>query len=189
MHMRCLAGSAALIVVLAAASAARAEQAARSREDAQYNERIAEGHRLTKNNELPAALRAYQRALEVRRDDAMATYFIACVHRAQGDLDQALTSFQEVVRLAGDQDPVLHARALMNIAFVREAQRDFTAAREAWRAYTAFIEGHARVPDYTANARQRLDAITTWEELDQAYEPVRRRIRDGAPATPAAPRR
>lgn len=187
MHMRCLAGSVVLIVLLAA-SAARAEQAstapARSREDAQYNERIAEGHRLTKNNELPAALRAYQRALEVRRDDAMATYFVACVQRAQGNLDQALASFQEAARLAGDQDPVLNARALMNIAFVREAQRDFTAAREAWRAYVAFIEGHARVPDYTANARQRLDAITTWEELDQAYEPVRQRIAEGAPAAP-----
>jgi tetratricopeptide (TPR) repeat protein len=190
--MRRLAGL-SVIAVLAYASTAQAEEGAtpaRTKADTQYNERIAEGHRLIKSNDLPAALRAYQRALEARRNDAKATYFIACVHRAQDDLDQALTSFQEVLRLAGDDD-VLHARALMNVAFVREAQRDLAAAREAWRAYETFIDSHPRVPNYAPNARQRLDAITTWEELDQAYEPVRQRIREGEqPAAPTkAPRR
>jgi tetratricopeptide (TPR) repeat protein len=166
-----------LIVVAAmvcASSTAWAESADTTSEE--YTEQINDGHRQFANNDRDAALRAYRRALREGSDNAMATYYIACVQRAEGDFDAALETFQESARLAGESNPSLKARALMNIAFVQEARRDFPAAREAWRAYISFIESHSDVRSYVPNARERIAAITAWEELDAAYAPVRERI-------------
>lgn len=141
-----------------------------------YLERIVEGHRLYRNNEHEAALRAYRAALEGRADDPLATFFVGCAQRATGDLDGALATFRRAVELAGDSDASLHAQALWNVAMVQEARRELGEAREAWRAYITYAEAHSRVTTFVANARQRLDAITGVEELEATYVPVRERI-------------
>lgn len=174
--MRFLAGLSVFALILSS-TLAWAESS--DNESEEFVEQITEGHRLVVNNEHEAALRAYNRALQEGSDDAMATYFIACVQRATDNLDEALESFQSAARLAGDSNATLKLRALMNIAFVQEARRDLAAARAAWRAYIEFAEANSSARSYVQNARQRLDAITSWEELDAAYGPVRERIQAG----------
>ncbi len=173
--MRHFAMITSLILCMTSASA-WAEQSSADDSEAEYLQRLVEGHRLFGNNEHEAALRAYQAALEARPDDAQATYLIGCVHRAMSNLDEALESFQQAAQFAGEDNAALKARALMNVAFVCESQGELQAAREAWRAYITFAESHSGVTTFISNARQRLDTITNMEELDTAYGPVRQRI-------------
>jgi tetratricopeptide (TPR) repeat protein len=176
----------ALLSSILAASTARAEQASAELEaERLYLERLVEGHRLFANNQHDAALRAYTSALEARRDDAFATYLVACTQRAAGTLDEALATMRRAATLAGADD-ALEARALFNVGLIQEARRDLAAAREAWRAYIAFAESHEGLRTYVANARQRLDVITAVEELNAAYEPVRQRIAAGVPGPGAS---
>jgi len=111
----------------------------------------------------------------------MATYLIGCAQRAQGQMSQALESFQRAARLSGGDQVALHARALMNVALVSEAQNtsdhdNLAVAAEAWQVYIAFAEPHQDVPTYVANARQRLEVIRAYQELETAYSAVRQRI-------------
>lgn len=171
--MRGLVASLAALLLAAPASAPAEEGAG---EGARYLQHLVEGHRLYGENQHEAALRAYRSALEVMEDDALATYFVGCAQRAMGDLEEAVASFERAAELAGEGDAALQARALWNVAATQEARRELAAARRAWRAYIAFAESHQRVTTYVANARQRLGAITSVEELDAAYGPVRERI-------------
>ena len=149
-----------------------------------YPEAIEDGNRLYRSGDHEGALRAYRRALESGENEAMATFFVATAQRATGDLDGALASFRRTVTLAEGDNLAYRARALWNVAMILEARRDFTAAREAYRAYIAFAESQPGVITYAANARQRLDAITAVEELDATYEAVRERIRSRAASHP-----
>jgi tetratricopeptide (TPR) repeat protein len=164
------------VAVVLAGPVAWAEDAASRRADQAYMSHISEGHELFTNGSHDAALRAYREALTERRDDAAATYFIACAQRALGQNDEALASFRRAAQLAGSDDEALHARALMNVALVQELRRDLVAAAEAWQVYVAYAETHQRVPTYVANARQRLEAIQRVQELDTTYDAVRQRI-------------
>lgn len=184
--MRFLAGLSVVTMILSS-STVWAESS--DDESDEFVEQVTEGHRLFANNEREAALRAYRRALREGSNDAMATYFIACAQRAEGDLDEALESFQSAARLAGDSNAALKVRALMGVAFVQEARRDFAAARAAWRAYIEYAEAHSSARSYIQNARQRLDVITSWEELDAAYGPVRERIQAGEAGSSSQQRR
>lgn len=166
--------------IVLSSSLAWAEEAGEAEEptDRVYNERIQEGHRLYTNRVYQEALGAYQAALAERPNDPMAIYLIGCAQRALEQWDEALASFQRAARLAGADDPALHARALMNVALVHEAQNRLTEAAEAWQVYIAYAESHQDVPTYVPNARERLEVIQAYQDLDTAYTVVRRRIRE-----------
>lgn len=177
--MRCLANIITISLVLLSTSAWAEEAEEAESRDTTYVDRLQEGHRLYANNQHEAALTAYQAALDARSGDGYATYFVATTQRAAGNLDEALATFQLALERSNEDD-ALHARVLMNIAFLQEQRREFEAAREAWRAYIEFAEAHQDVATYVSNARQRLDAINAEVELDAAYEPVRQRIAERA---------
>ena len=137
---------------------------------------VQEGHQLVQRRQYAEAIEAYQRAVEAAGPDRWPWYFVACAQRAAGELDDALASFLGVAQAAGENDTALQGRALMNVAWVHESRRDWTAARAAWQSYIAFAEGHAAIERHVATARQRLDVITAIEDLEAAYVDVRQRI-------------
>jgi tetratricopeptide (TPR) repeat protein len=137
---------------------------------------VQEGHQLVQRRQYAEAIEAYQRAVEVPGTDSWPWYFVACAQRSAGQLDDALASFQGVAEAAAENDAALKGRALMNIAWVHESRRDWTAARAAWQSYIAFAEAHAAIERHVATARQRLDVITAIEDLEAAYVDVRQRI-------------
>ena len=141
---------------------------------------IQRGHRAFLARDFDTALAAYREAAMATPPVPIAHYFIGAAQHAKGQLDEALESFRTVARLAGDSDPALKAKALMNIAWILEEKQDLAGAREAWLEYKTWCTTHASIPGFPQTADERVAAIEKIQQLDQAYAAVRQRIADRA---------
>jgi len=141
---------------------------------------IQRGHRAFLARDFDTALAAYREAAMATPPVPIAHYFIGAAQHAKGQLDEALESFRTVARLAGDSDPALKAKALMNIAWILEEKQDLAGAREAWLEYRTWCTTHASIAGFPQTADERVAAIEKIQQLDQAYAAVRQRIADRA---------
>ncbi|MBI5498726.1 MAG: hypothetical protein HY907_00665 [Deltaproteobacteria bacterium] len=139
---------------------------------------IQRGHRAFQARDFDTALAAYREAAMSTPPLTIAHYFIGAAQRAKGSFDEAIESFRTASRLAGDSDPGLKAKALLNIAMTFEAKRDLASAREAWLEYKTWCTTHASIAGYPQIADERVAAIDAVQALDQNYEAVRQRIAD-----------
>jgi len=146
---------------------------------------IQRGHRAFLARDFDTALAAYREAAMATPPVPIAHYFIGAAQRAKGRFDEALESFRTVSRLAGDSDPALKAKALMNIAWTLEQKQDLAGAREAWLEYKTWCTTHASVAGFPQTADERVAAIERIQQLDRAYAAVRQRIAERAAQNPA----
>ncbi len=137
---------------------------------------IQRGHRAFIARDFDTALAAYREAAMATPPLPIAHYFIGSAQRAKGQLDEALESFRTVSRLAGESDAGLKAKALMNVAWTLELKRDLAGAREAWLEYKTWCTTHASIAGFPQTADERVAAIDTIRQLDEAYAAVRQRI-------------
>lgn len=144
-----------------------------------YTRAVQRGHDGAKRADWQTASDGYGEAASIRPRSGEPVLFQAMLLRARGDLPGALGRFREAARLAeatGQAEDGARAKALLGIAMVLEAQRQFADARTAFQAYVSFAESHGSVTTFPAVGRARVQAIDRVDELDQAYREVRERI-------------
>ena len=78
------------------------------------------------------------------------------------DLPGAIVSFQDAIKLDTERmlgffrPDDLNAKLLFVIADLRERQHKWQAAKDAWAAYSAFLQNHTKVLGYPATATERI---------------------------------
>ncbi|MBN2717876.1 MAG: hypothetical protein JXX14_18655 [Deltaproteobacteria bacterium] len=105
-----------------------------------------------------------------------AYYFIGCTLRAQGQYQEAVSMLASAATVAGDDDPVMNARALFVIATVWESARNFEKAKYAWIQYKAFAQSHSDAHPFIQIADAHIAAIDAHTQLVNQYEAVTARI-------------
>ena len=128
-------------------TAGRARFRLREAPDARSGEayRLAlDGWRAFERGSLADAARALDRSLALRPGDGVALYRRARVHRARGELDRALALLARAIEARPVLPPVFLALAYVEQAQTLEAQRDRTAAVEAYRRASRVFGADAR---------------------------------------------
>jgi len=154
-------------------------QPRRDEEAIAFTAAIQRGHDGAKRADWQAAADGYGEAASIRPRSGAPVLYQAMLARSRGDLPGALTKFRDSVRLAtatGAEEDSIHAKALLGIAMVLEAQRQLAEARTAFQEYVTFAEAHGGVLTFPATGQARVQAIDRVDELDQAYREVRERI-------------
>ena len=170
-----------LIALLALPSAALAQETAggeapRPGADA-YTQRTQAGIALLTGGDTPGALAAFREAIEMDGGRPMAPYYVAAAQRMSGELNAALTGFQQAAALAEAANaPRWRARALQGVADTLERMEGrIQYARSACQAYIAFADANQAVA-FPQMGRAHLAAIDRVLEQEGAYGDVRERF-------------
>jgi tetratricopeptide (TPR) repeat protein len=123
------------------------------------------------------AIATFQQAVQLDGSRPEAPYYIATAQRMSGDLQTALTGFQQAAALAQAANlPRWRARALEAAAFTLERMEGRVEdARTAWQEYARFADTNPTVADPQLG-RARVSAIDIMNEQETAYVNVRQRI-------------
>jgi tetratricopeptide (TPR) repeat protein len=178
----------ALVLVpaaLLAAPAALAEGGKRAKDGEEasagsggkYREACKEGNAKYAARDFPAAVAAYQKAIEIDPNNGLAHYFLGEAQEAAGNLVEAEAAWNRA-SLATDKDPALRARVLFCLADLKERQKKWDDARAAWQVYFDWASKYPNAGAFPGSAQSRQQAIDSAKKQDQAYAIVRQRIAD-----------
>src|SRR6185437_10045462 len=150
-----------------------------------YMELVVKGQAAYVARDLPGAIAAFQEAIKEKPDEMLAFYRLGEAEQESGKLDDAdkaweaalskrCTQGQGCERGKGADD--LKAKVMFNFAFLRERQQKWAAAKDAWQAYAAFLQGNSKIHGYPATAADRIKMIDRRVQLEIDYGKVKERI-------------
>jgi hypothetical protein len=134
------------------------------------------GHTLYLKQDYNGALNLYNIAKEMKTNDPLVLYFIACVQVRLNHLEEAMAALTAMKTLSGEKLPSLTAKALFMIAMIEEMRLDDERAIAAWTEYKTYLEGHDQLPGFVGTADARVAAIEKKRDQYKHYEIVRERI-------------
>jgi tetratricopeptide (TPR) repeat protein len=139
-----------------------------------YMEAIVKGEKQFVGGDASAAIASFQEATKLDAEKMLAFYRLGEAQIAAGKLEDADASFQAALGKKGNDD--LHAKVLFVIADLRERQGKWQAAKDAWSAYSAYLQNNPRARGYPASAvdRQKMADRRMKDEVD--YGKVKERI-------------
>lgn len=142
-----------------------------------YVQKVANGIRLLVARDFDGAIASLREAAGIEATNPIAHYYLGEAQRMKGELSEAIESFRTAARHAAQANEARwQARALQGVADTLERIPDrITEARTAWQEYARFADTHRDV-SFPEMARQRIQAIDTWTELELVTREVRNRI-------------
>jgi tetratricopeptide (TPR) repeat protein len=156
-----------------------------------YLRACAQGNAKYAARDFAGAIEQYQKAIELSPDQPLGHYLLGEAELASGSLTDADAAWTRAAQ-GSTGDAAMHARVLFVLADLKERERRPDDARFAWQSYLDWLEQHPSVPGFPATAQARVKVIDAAVKLDQACDPVRKRIaatKDGAvysdPAKPS----
>lgn len=158
-----------LLALVTAASAARSADPSGPPQKA-----MIAGDRATLARDFDAALAKYRAVVSEDPRNALAHYRIAQAQAMKGDLHEAEQAYFAALRFSGTDD-ALRARVLFCIADLRERQKAYDAAVEAW---TEYEKQGVKAPDSTphvAVAAERKNRIAEWKKALASAEQTKAR--------------
>lgn len=165
-----------LTLVLASTSALQAQDAPERRTASEYVQQVRRGMEQLANGDAVGAMTTLHEAIRAEPNQAAGHCQLGAAQRANGNVTDALTSFQTCARLARQSnDGVNEGRGLLGAAQILvldRSQRD--EARRAIAALRTFADTHALI--FAAPSAQALQqALDTIIELDAVSAEVRER--------------
>jgi tetratricopeptide (TPR) repeat protein len=139
-----------------------------------YMEFIAKGEASFVARDLPGAISTFQEAIKLDTDKMLGFYRLGEAQLASGKPEEAEIAWQSAVGKKGTDD--LHAKVLFVLADLRERQGKWQASKEAWDAYTAFLQNHAKAVGYPATAIERKKQVERRMKDEADYGVVKERI-------------
>jgi tetratricopeptide (TPR) repeat protein len=148
-----------------------------------YMELIVKGQATLVARDIPGAIASFQEAVKLRPDEMLAFYRLGEAEQEAGNLDDADKTWEAALSKKctqgcelskGPND--LKGKVLFNIAFLRERQQKWAAAKDAWESYAAFLQGNPKVHGYPATAADRIKQIDRRVQLEVDYGKVKERI-------------
>jgi tetratricopeptide (TPR) repeat protein len=139
-----------------------------------YMELVVKGEAAFVARDVPGAISAFQEAIKSEPDKMLAFYRLGEAELDSGKLDDADKTWEAALSKRGPDD--LKAKVMFVIAGLRERQQKWQAAKDAWTAYNAFLQGNPKVHGYPATAADRIKQIDRRVQLEQDYGKVKERI-------------
>jgi TolA-binding protein len=145
---------------------------------AKYKEACKDGSSKYAARDFTGAVAAFQHAIEIDPNDALAHYFLGEAQLAAGSLVEAEAAWNRASLAAGERDPALRARILFVVADLKERQKKWDEAKAAWQVYLDWAARFAHAGAFPGSAQSRQRVIDTMQKQDAAYAIVRQRIAD-----------
>ncbi len=140
-----------------------------------YNEQIAKGQAAFVARDFTGAIAAFQEAIKLDASLMVGFYRLGEAMLETGKLDEAEAAWTTGLGKKGSED--LYAKILFCMADLRERQKSWQAAKDAWAAYTAFLTGHPKALGYGATAIERTKMIDRRVKDEKDYAAVKDRIK------------
>ena len=139
-----------------------------------YAEAIAKGEGAYVARDLPGAITSFQDAIKLDTEKRLGFFRLGEAQLESGKPDEADSTWATALGKKGTDD--LNAKLLFVIADLRERQHKWQAAKDAWAAYSAFLQNHAKVNGYPATATERTKQADRRMKDEVDYGAVKDRI-------------
>jgi predicted Zn-dependent protease len=140
-----------------------------------YMEQIAKGQAAFVARDVQGAIAAFQEAIKLEPDRMLGFYRLGEAMLESGKPEEAETAWNTALGKKGTED--LHAKVLLCMADLRERQKNWQAAKDAWAAYAAFLTGHAKANGYPGTPTERQKQIDRRVKDEKDYAAVKERIK------------
>ncbi|APR83691.1 Hypothetical protein A7982_09040 [Minicystis rosea] len=139
-----------------------------------YMELIVKGEAAFVARDIAGATATFQEAIKSDADQMLGFYRLGEAEIEQGKLDDAEKTFEAGLSKRGTDD--LKAKLLFSIADLKERQKKWQGAKDAWASYAAFLQGNAKAKGYPATATERLKQADRRLKDEIDYGAVKERI-------------
>lgn len=140
-----------------------------------FRESMKKGDNAYVARDYDGAISAYKDAITKEPQNALGHYRIGEAHLAKGDMQEAEASWGAGLRYVGANHP-LRAKLMFVLADLRERQKSYDDATEAWTKYESFVREQAQSKGYPASAAERKKRVAEWKKLVADYAEVKKRI-------------
>ncbi|AKT44047.1 tetratricopeptide repeat protein [Chondromyces crocatus] len=140
-----------------------------------YMELIVKGQAAFVARDIPGAVTAFQDAIKLDPNNMLGFYRLGEAMLESGKPEESDSAWTTALGKKGGAD--LHAKVLFCLADLRERQRNWPAAKEAWTAYTTFLTNNPKAHGYPATAEERQKRIDQRIKDEKDYAAVRERIK------------
>lgn len=137
-------------------------------------EQIVKGQASFVARDIPGAIAAFQEAIKLDPAKMLGFYRLGEAMLESGNMAEAETAWTTALGKKGTED--LHAKVLFCLADLRERQKNWQAAKEAWTAYATYVNGNPKSNGYPASADERLKQIDRRVKDEKDYAAVKERI-------------
>lgn len=168
--------AAASFLVLAGLTLPFAVDAHAQGKDVAYADAVKKGERAYVARDFGSAAAAFKEATGLDPSNALAFYRLGEAELALENLDGAEAAWKSAQSKSAD--PSLAAKVLFVIADLRERQQKWQEAKDAWVAYTAFLQKNPKAVGYLATAEDRQKKIDRRVQMEKDYGAVKKRIED-----------
>jgi tetratricopeptide (TPR) repeat protein len=140
-----------------------------------YMEQIVKGQAAFVARDFPGAIAAFQEAIKLDPGLMLGFYRLGEAMLETGKIEDAEGAWTTALGKKGGED--LNAKVLFCMADLRERQKSWQVAKDAWAAYTAFLTGHPKANGYAATAVERDKMIDRRVKDEKDYAVVKERIK------------
>ncbi len=179
---RILALAVAVIFMAAGAADGAKKKKKKSKEEepapvaAEEYELLQKGHAAYIIRDYDKAYGYYKEAGEKASKNPEVHYYMGCVLKAKGEHADAIESFRTAYLMATGKDEIWKGPALVQVALVREAAKEWKEAKKAWKDLADYAAGKDLKVDVKAMAKKHIEAIDKMLEMEKTYAPVRKLI-------------
>jgi tetratricopeptide (TPR) repeat protein len=139
-----------------------------------FMEQLNKGEAAFVARDFAGAVAAFQEAVKIDGQAMLGFYRLGEAQLAAGKPEEADAVWQTALGKKGTPD--LQAKVLFVIADLRERQKKLQAAKDAWAAYTAFLQGNSKANGYAGSASERQKQIDRRVKDEKDYAVVKERI-------------
>ena len=140
-----------------------------------YMEQIVKGQASFVARDIPGAVTAFQDAIKLDPSLMLGFYRLGEAMLESGKPEEADSAWTTAVGKKGGAE--LHAKVLFCLADLRERQKNWQGAKDAWTAYTSFVTSNPKATGFLETATERQKRIDQHLKDEQDYAPVRERIK------------
>ncbi|XXX75652.1 tetratricopeptide repeat protein [Sorangium sp. So ce134] len=137
-------------------------------------EQILKGQASFVARDIPGAISAFQEAIKQDPSKMLGFYRLGEAMLESGNAAEAETAWTTALGKKGSEE--LQAKVLFCLADLRERQKNWQAAREAWGAYGAYLTSNPKAGGYPATATERQKQIDRRVKDEKDYAAVKERI-------------
>lgn len=140
-----------------------------------YMEAVARGQASFVARDFSGAVTAFQDAIKTDPQQMLGFYLLGEAQLEAGKPEEAEAAWTSGLSKKGPED--LNARLLFLMADLRERQKTWQAAKDAWAAYSAFLTSHPQAKGYPATAEERIKRLDQRMKDEKDYAAVKERIK------------
>lgn len=140
-----------------------------------YMEAVVRGQNAYVARDFQGAVTAFQDAIKLDPQQMLGFYLLGEAQLEAGKPEEAEAAWTTGLSKKGAED--LNAKLLFIMADLRERQKNWQAAKDAWAAYSAFLTSHPQAKGYAATAEERTKRIDQRMKDEKDYAAVKERIK------------